>query len=74
MDNPNAAQRPYAFVLGNDQHLWVNWWDGSAWHWADQGTPSNTTIEAGAGAITVKDNPNASQRPYVFVQGADTQL
>jgi hypothetical protein len=74
MDNPNASQRPYAFVQASDGHLWVNWWDGNAWHWADQGTPPGKTISAGVGAITVMDNPNSSQRPYAFVQASDGHL
>ena len=35
-------QRPYAFVQSNTGHLWVNWWDGSAWHWSDQGPAGGT--------------------------------
>src|SRR2546423_163892 len=31
MNNPSAAQRPYAsFLQGGDGHLGVNWWDGTA--------------------------------------------
>jgi hypothetical protein len=32
-----GRQRIYAFVRGLDGHLHVNYWDGSAWQWADQG-------------------------------------
>ena len=28
MDTPSSAPRPYVFVRGSDEHLWVNWWDG----------------------------------------------
>jgi hypothetical protein len=52
MDDPNAPQRPYAFVIGSDGQLWVNWWDGAAWHWADQGTPSSASIAASVGVLT----------------------
>ena len=27
MDNPNAAQKPYAFVIGSDGNLSLNWWN-----------------------------------------------
>ena len=30
MDNPNAAQRPYAFVISVDQTLWARGGDGQA--------------------------------------------
>jgi tyrosinase len=74
MSNPGAAQRPYAFVQASDNHLWVNWWNGSQWQWADQGTPPGKTVATGAGAITVMDNPNAEQRPYAFVRANDNRL
>jgi hypothetical protein len=74
MDTPNAAQRPYAFVRANDGHLWVNWWDGAQWHWADQGAPASNSVSDGVGATTVKDTPNAAQRPYAFVRANDGHL
>src|SRR5437899_10567486 len=74
MDTPSAAQRPYAFVEGSDNHLWVRWWDGTSWHWADEGTPPGKTVKAGVGVVTVKDTPSAAQRPYAFVEGSDSHL
>src|SRR5207245_8925218 len=74
MDTPSAAQRPYAFVEGSDSHLWVRWWDGTSWHWADEGTPPGKTVKAGVGVLTVKDTPSAAQRPYAFVEGSDSHL
>lgn len=32
-------QRIYAFITGNNNYLYVNYWNGSQWQWADQGTP-----------------------------------
>jgi len=31
------VQRIYAFAQASDGHLVVNYWNGSAWYWADQG-------------------------------------
>jgi hypothetical protein len=74
MDTPTSAQRPYAFIKSNDGHLWVNWWNGSAWHWADQGTPPGKTINNGMGVITMMDTPTSAQRPYAFIQASDGHL
>jgi hypothetical protein len=74
MDTPASAQRPYAFVRGSDGHLWVNWWDGSTWHWADQGTPSGVSVSGPVGVLTVMDTPASAQRPYAFVQSSDGYL
>src|SRR5437773_455528 len=74
MDNPTASQRPYAFVQGSDGNLWLNWWDGSQWSWANQGKPAGVNISGPVGVLTVMDNPTASQRPYAFVQGSDGNL
>jgi hypothetical protein len=74
MDNPSAAQRPYAFVRGSDGHLWVNWWNGSQWNWSNQGKPAGVNISGPEGVLTVMDNPTAAQRPYAFVQGSDGNL
>jgi hypothetical protein len=57
MDNPGAAQRPYAFVWGSDGNLWINWWDGGAWHWANQFMPSGASIADSVGVLTVMDHP-----------------
>src|SRR5690348_16619855 len=47
------GSRPYVFVKAGDGSLWVNWWDGSAWHWSDQGLPPGVSIVGKMGAITV---------------------
>jgi hypothetical protein len=74
MSSPTAAQCPYAFVKGSDGQLWVNWWDGSAWHWTNQGTPPAVDIVGSVGVITVMDSPTSAQRPYAYVVGGDGQL
>ena len=43
----------YAFVTGADGHLFLNWWDGSAWHWEDQGLPPGTSAASAPGVITI---------------------
>ena len=73
MDTPTSSQRPYIFVKDNDHHLWVNWYDGSNWHWTDQGAPSAGLGDA-VGVVTVMDTPTSSQRPYVFIEGIDHHL
>ena len=75
MDTPTSAQRPYAFVQGSDGNLWVNWWNGSVWSWANQGNPpGGATISGPVGVLTMMDTPTSVQRPYAFVQGSDGNL
>ena len=75
MDSPRAAQRPYAFVRGSDGNLWLNWWNGTQWHWSNQGNPPGlATVTGPVGVITVMDSPQAAQRPYAFVRGSDGNL
>lgn len=66
-DSPSAGQRPYAFVRAGDGNLWVHWWTGRYWGWANQGTVSGG-VGDGIGVTTVKDNSSASQRPHAFVR------
>jgi hypothetical protein len=37
--NQNGTQLIYAFANASNGHLYVNNWDGSKWHWADQEKP-----------------------------------
>jgi hypothetical protein len=37
--NQNGTQLIYAFANASNGHLYVNYWDGSKWHWADQEKP-----------------------------------
>ena len=74
MDRPTSAQRPYAFITAVDGDLWVDWWSGSQWGWADQGKPAGANIGAPVGVTTLMDTPSSAQRPYVFVQGSDGHL
>jgi hypothetical protein len=75
MDTPTSVQRPYAFVQASDGNLWVDWWNGSAWNWANQGKPPGTvTISGPVGVLTMMNTPTSAQRPYAFVQGSDGNL
>lgn len=74
MDTPASAQRPYAFVQTIDGYLYVNWWNGSEWIWADLGTPPGRTLNRGIGVITVMDEPASPQRPYAYIQANDGLL
>jgi hypothetical protein len=74
MNSPTSSQRPYAFVIGSDGHLWVDWWNGSAWGWADLGKPAGVAIDDTVGVLTVMNSPTSSQRPYAFVMGSDGHL
>jgi hypothetical protein len=74
-DTSTSVQRPHVFVRGTDGHLWLDAWNGAKWNWADQGSPSAAvTVSGPAGVLTVKDNPNAAERPHAFVQGSDGNL
>lgn len=61
--------RPYTFVRGNDGNVWVDFWSGSGWYWANQGTPNAVAINGAIGATTVDGG-----RPYLFVQGSDGNM
>jgi hypothetical protein len=67
-----GVQRLYAFVRCTNGHLGVNYYDGSAWHWADQGVPPGTTMIDAPGVFTYLDA--AKQRIYCFVRGANYHL
>ena len=70
-------QRIYAFVQGANGHLYVNWWDGNQWQWADQGQPPGTTTSGSPGVIAyraVGPSPPSRYRIYAFVRGANGKL
>jgi hypothetical protein len=56
------GSRPYVFLVTTDGHLWVDWFNDSAWSWRDQGFAGITPIDAAVGAITFQ-----GYRPYAFV-------
>jgi len=44
--------RIHAFVAGKNGHLYRNWFNGTRWQWADQGTPRGTTVVGSPAVIT----------------------
>lgn len=73
-DTPSSAERPYAFVIGDDFHLWLNFWTGSVWTWTDLGTPPGHKVSRPIGVTTVRDTPSAGDRPYAFVITEDSTV
>ena len=67
-----GKQRIYAFVRGENDHLYVNYWNGAQWQWADQGTPPGTTVTGQPGVITYLEA--GKQRIYAFVRGQNDHL
>jgi hypothetical protein len=64
-----GTQRIYAFVGGLNDHLYVNYWDGAQWQWADQGAPPGIDMSMGLdrpGVITFREG--GTQRIYAFVK------
>jgi hypothetical protein len=46
-----GRQQIFAFVLATkDDHLWMNWWDGSQWAWVDHVGPPGWVGGQGFGA------------------------
>jgi hypothetical protein len=67
----------HAFMRGGNGRLYVNFWNGSVWQWADQGTPSGTIIHGHAHS----SEPRATtcelggvRHLHVFVLGDDRRL
>jgi hypothetical protein len=72
-----GKRRIYAFVVGDDGvggnvQLHVNYWDGSTWHWANQGAPPNATLKQIPSAVTYSEG--GKERLYIFAGGGDHHL
>ncbi len=73
-EDMNGRQRIYAFIQGENGQLYVNFWDGFQWRWANQGKPSNTRVSHfPMSAITYQD-VNLKNKIYVFMRGDDGSL
>jgi len=74
-DQPNTPERPYIFVLGDDGHLWLDWWDGSrAYNWEDRGVPKDLKVTLGLGALAAAETPTGPKLPHAFVRASDGHL
>ena len=63
---------PQAMFIGNDGHVWQNWWTGQAWQWDDLGGLTNErTIVTALGSVTDPVN-NAPQ--FLLVVASDGHL
>jgi hypothetical protein len=72
-----GTQFIYVFITGNDGHLYVHWWNGARWSWADQGLPAPTIP---SGSVRSVSTPAAitymqgtTRLFYTFVIGDDGQ-
>ena len=71
---PDAGtNRIYAFTGLSNGRLFVHYWDGSTWTWADQGAPPGTTVAGQPSAITYITAAGV-RRIYAFVRGANGHL
>jgi hypothetical protein len=80
-DNTNPAvttysaaskERVYTFLGTPNGHLDLNYWNGSAWKWTDQGVPQGTTVADAPGVVTYLQA--GQQRTYAFVCTANGHL
>src|SRR5436189_304205 len=69
VDSPQAVYRLSLYDAFRSGNLWVNWWDGGQWHWADQGKPAGARITGTVGVLTMMDRTNAPLRPNAFCSG-----
>jgi hypothetical protein len=68
----DGKQKIYVFVRGEDNNLYVNWWNGSAWTWTDQGKPFGKNVISDPDVITYLQD--GKQKIYVFVRASDNNL
>jgi hypothetical protein len=76
--------RLYVFVRGQDDNLYVRFWDGTKWNWASQSNPSKFLASAKPGLSLVGDpSADTTLAPAalltyglgnVFVRGSDRHL
>jgi hypothetical protein len=69
MDDANAMQRPYAFVIGHDGNLWVRYYTGKQWKWENHGNPGQGfMIQSAVGSVYLDYD---SGGPYAFLLTQD---
>jgi hypothetical protein len=62
----------YSFVQGVNHHLFVNYWDGGSWHWADQGPPPDANAVNDPSAVTIYHG--GTQLIYAFATADNGHL
>src|SRR5438093_553303 len=65
-----GLQKIFAFTLGLDTHLYVNYWDGAQWQWADQGLTKIVFAggnNSGPTVITYQDPRTLQRLIYAFI-------
>jgi hypothetical protein len=72
---PSSGKRwIHTFAVGKDKKLYVNFWDGTKWQWADYGKPPTAALKDSPTAITHRDAVTGKNQIYVFVMGEDGNL
>jgi hypothetical protein len=67
---PDAGtNKLYAFTGLTNGRLYIHYWDGSTWNWADQGAPPGTSVADQPSAITY--STGGVRRIYAFVRGVN---
>jgi hypothetical protein len=73
LDPATSTRRIYTFVRNTTiGHLYVNYWNGYQWKWADQGAPPGSGVQNVAGAITFQKA--GTQRIYAFLTDGNGHL
>jgi hypothetical protein len=75
-DGWGAPQRPYTFVIGDDGHLWLNWWTGSRFTWDDRGALPGTgwTTRVKVGVAVLRTTAGSPDFPQAFLMDAQGQV
>jgi len=78
-DQPGENGRVlYAFVRGEDGHLYRNFWSGKEWNWVDHGSPQNIGVSSAPSAISTTQwwgrLQNAGSVIDVFARANDLNL
>jgi hypothetical protein len=68
-----GKQRFFVFAEGNTHHLVVNWWDGTLWHWSDQGVSPGSTQVFQPSAVSYQA-ASGDQRFFVFTEASNSHL
>ena len=69
-DSSVAPERPYVFLWGSDNNLWLNWWNGREWLWDNRRNPGSFGFRGEvAGALSARFASSGSSNPFAFIVG-----